>query len=78
MITGSVLLSPMNTYFKLSDKDFNSNSGACKIDGKSFLCESTKSTKTLSWEQFAKLAKPMLIRAYFEEHICAFPSLKSQ
>ena len=50
----SVLLSPMNTYFKLSGKGFNSNSGACKIDDKSFLCESTKSTKTLPWGTVCK------------------------
>jgi len=47
MITGSVLLSPMNTYFKLSGKGFNSNSGSCKIDDKSFLYKTTKSIKTL-------------------------------
>ena len=54
MITWSVLLSPMNTYFKLSGKCFNSILGAYKIDGKSFLCESTKSTKTLPWRMVCK------------------------
>jgi len=57
MITWSVLLSPMNTYFRLSGKGFNSNSGVCKIDGKSFLCESTKSTKTLPWGTVCKACK---------------------
>jgi hypothetical protein len=66
----------MNTYFKLLGKGFNFNLGACKIDVKSFLCESTKSTN--HGEQFAKLAKPMLILARFGEHICASPSLLSQ
>jgi hypothetical protein len=47
MITGSVLLSPMNTYFKLLGKCFNYNLGAYKIDGKNFLYESSKSIKTL-------------------------------
>jgi hypothetical protein len=47
MIIRSVLLLPMKTYFKLSGKGFNSNSSTSKIDDKSFLCESTKSTKTL-------------------------------
>jgi len=40
-------LSPMNTYLKLLGKCFNSNSGACKIDDKNFLCENIKSIKTL-------------------------------
>jgi len=57
MITGSVLLSPMNTYFKLSGKGFNFNLGACKIDGKSFLCESIKSIKTLPWGTVCKACK---------------------
>jgi hypothetical protein len=54
MIIGSILLSLMNTYFRLSGKGFNSNSGACKIDGNNFLCESTKSTKTLPWRMVCK------------------------
>jgi len=57
MITGNVLLSPMNTYFKLLGKGFHSNLGACKIDGESFLCESIKSTKTLPWGMVCKTCK---------------------
>jgi len=36
MIMESVLLSPMNTYFKLLGKGFNSNSGAWKREAKTF------------------------------------------
>ena len=47
----------MNTYFKLSGKGFNSNLGACKINDKSFLYESTKSTKTLPQGAVCKACK---------------------
>jgi hypothetical protein len=47
----------MNTYFKLSGKGFNSNSGDCKIDGKSFLYESIKSTKKLPEGAVCKACK---------------------
>jgi len=57
IITGSVLLSPMNTYFRLLGKGFNSNSRAYKIDVKSFSYESTKSTKTLPWGMVCKACK---------------------
>jgi hypothetical protein len=69
MITGSVLLLLMNIFFKLSRKGFNFNSGAYKIDGKSFLCQSTSSTKTYHRGLFAKLAKSRLILERFGERI---------
>jgi len=75
MITGIVLLSPMNTYFKLSGKGFNSNSDVCKIDGKSFLCESINQQRHYQRGLFAKLTKPRLILEHFGEHICAAPSV---
>ena len=71
MITGSVLVSPMNTYFKLSGKGFNYNSRACKIDGKSFLRESTKSTKTLPCGMVYKACKANADSCMFwGTHIC--------
>jgi hypothetical protein len=78
MITGNVLLSPMNTYFKLSGKGFNFNLDACKINGKSFLCEVLNQQRHYHGEWFAKLGKPLLILAHFGEHICASPSLLSR
>jgi hypothetical protein len=71
MITGSVLLSPMNTYFKLLGKGFNFNSGAYKIDGKNFLSKSTKSIKTLPWETVYKACKANAnLCTFWGTHMC--------
>jgi hypothetical protein len=76
MTRESVLLSPMNTYFKLLGKDFNSNSRAYKKMA-TFYVKVLNQQRHYLEKWFAKLATPMLILASFEKYICASPSLLS-
>ena len=45
IMTGSVSFSPKKTYFKWSRRVFNSNLGACKIDGNNFSLSLDKEIK---------------------------------
>jgi len=56
MITGSVFFSPMNTS-NYRAKVSILNLRACKIDDNNFLCESTKSIKTLLGGMVCKVCK---------------------